>query len=321
MLNVLSATGPIFIVVAIGYLLTRAGWFARRDISVLSRFVVTVALPVLIFVNIYGRPPSDIFEPTYLVTYAGAAMIMFALAHLYCRIRGRTSLRAAILSLSMGGTNNGFIGLPIFLILFADWAGIAVGMDMLVDNILILPLGLFLLSRATGTGSVGDRLRATVRGVLLHPMVIAIALALLLNALRVTIPPVLDHGATLLAQASTGVALFSVGGMMVGLRVRGTVSDIVVSVAGKLLVMPAVAIGLLAAFSAAGMPALPPELRAAAVLTCALPTFSVLPALTEPYGEEADVATAATMLGTVLSFVTISGWLLALGAMGWPTGA
>lgn len=316
MLNVLSATGPIFIVVALGFLLTRLGLFERSDMSVMSRFVVKVALPVLIFLNVYGRSAAEILQPTYLLTYAGAALLMYALAHVYCRLLHRRPIRAAVMAIAMGGTNNGFIGFPIFLILFADWAGVAVGMDMLVDNILLIPLGLFLISRATGTGSVGARIVATIKGVLLHPMVIAIVLALLLNGIGFTIPEVLDRSANLLAQASTGAALFSVGGMLVGLRVKGALPDITLTVVAKLILMPAVGIGLLLLFAAVGMPALAPELRVAAVLTCALPTFSILPALADPHGE-ADVATASMMLGTIFSFVTMTGWLLLLGAMGW----
>lgn len=316
LLNVLSATGPIFIVVALGFVLTRVGLFQRADMSVFSKFVVKIALPVLIFVNIYGRPASDIFQPTYLVTYAGASMAMYLLAHLYCRVRRRGALRAAIMSLGMGGTNNGFVGFPIFLILFADWAGIAVGMAMIIDNTLIIPLALLLLSHATGEGSVGQRIVETIKGVLLHPMVIAIILALGLNALGIELPTVIARSTDLLAQASTGVALFSVGGMLVGLDVRGDLSDITFSVVGKLLLMPAAGVGLLLLLPALGLPSLPFELRAAAVITCALPPFSILPALAEPYGE-ADVATASMMLSTVLSFITLSGWLMALTAVGW----
>ena len=316
MLYVLSATGPIFLVVALGYALTRGGLFARADMTVLSRFVVKVALPLLIFVNLFGRAAGEIFNPTYLLTYAGASMAMFALAFGCARVVGRSALRATFMGLGMGGTNNGFVGFPIFLILFADYAGAAIGMDMLVDNVLIIPLALFLAEQVTGTGSFARRLLTTVRGVLLHPMVLAIIAALLLNGLGLALPEVLDRGVALLAQASSGVALFTVGGMLVGLQVRGAISDIVATVVGKLLVMPAVGLGLVIGLVALGLPGLSPELRAAAVLTCALPTYSIVPALAEPYGEQ-DVATASMMLGTLLSFVTLSAWMLALGALGW----
>lgn len=316
MLHVLSATVPIYLVVAVGYLLTRRGMFARADMTVLSAYVVKVALPLLIFLNVSGRKAGEIFNPTYLLTYAAAAMVMFVLAFGYAKVFRRTPQRATFMGMGMAGTNNGFIGFAVFLILFADIAGAAIGMDMLVDNVLIIPLTLFLAEHTRGTGALGPRIVSTLRGVLTHPMVVAIILALLMNAFGIGLPPVLHRGITLLAQTSSGVALFSVGGMLVGLEIRGMIGDIVSTVVGKLVVMPALAIGIVIGLVAAGLPGLPPELRAAAVLTCALPTYSIMPALAAPYGE-VDVTTAVMMLSTVLSFVTLTGWMLVLRGMGW----
>ncbi|MGO1173739.1 MAG: AEC family transporter [Actinomycetaceae bacterium] len=316
MQHVLEATTPVFLVVALGYLLTRFGMFRREDAGVLSRFVVKVALPLLIFANLAGRSPAEVFHAAYLLTYALAALVMFGLAAVYARARGRGRLHAIFMGTGMAGTNNGFIGFPIFLILFTEQAGAAIGMGMIVDNALIIPLTLLLAEQATGTGSVRDRLVATVRGVALHPMVLAIVAALALGAGGVEVPATVDRSIGLLSGAATGVALFSVGCMFVGLRIRGAVVDILATVTGKLAVMPAIALGVLLLLEAAGLPALPAELRAAAVLMCALPTYSIVPALAEGYGE-ADVPTASMMLGTMLSFLTLTGWMLVLTSAGW----
>lgn len=317
MVEILSAVVPIFVVVATGYGCTRFGLFARVDMAILSRFVVKVALPLLVFVNVSGRSAAEIFNPTYLLTYALAALVMYALAAGYARVAGRAATRGAAMGMLMGGTNNGFIGFPMFLILLPEFAGAAVGMDMLVDNTLIIPLGLLLLERsASREGAVWQRVATTLRNVVTHPMVVAIIVALVLNALGVTLPEIVSRGVGLLAQASSGTALFAVGGMLVGLRLTGMITDIVVSVVGKLLVMPAVGLGLVLGLVALGLPDLPGPLRAAAVITCALPTFSIVPALVASYGEE-EVASAAMMTQVVLSFFTLTGWLFVVQGLGW----
>ena len=314
--NIVTAIVPIFLVVGVGYGFVRFGPFSRDDMPVLSRFVVKVALPLLIFLNIYGKPASDIFQVTYLLTYAGAVLIMFGIAFGYSAAKKRTPARRAFLGMGMSSTNNGFIGLPIFLILLPEWAGAAVGMDMLVDNTLTIPLTLFLAEQAIGTGTIRERLITTIRGVLLHPLVIAIIAALVLNAVGLVLPEFLHRSVDLIAGTSTGVALFTVGGMLVGLQIKGTLADIFMIVGSKLLIMPTVAFGLLMSFIAIGLPDLPNELRAAAIITCALPPFSIMPSIAEPYGE-ADVTTAAMMLSTLLSFFTLAGWTAVLGAIGW----
>lgn len=317
MQDILSAVVPLFLVVATGHACTRFGLFGRTDIAILSRFVVKVALPLLVFVNVAGRTASEIFNPTYLLTYALASVAMAVLAAGWVRIAGRTPTRGAFLGLLMGGTNNGFMGFPMFLILLPDVAGAAVGMGMLVDNTVIIPLALLLAERAAHRGgSLGRRAWTTVRNVVTHPMVVALIAALLLNALGVTLPAMLSRGVVLLAQAASGTALFTIGGLLVGLRLGGMLSDIVVSVLGKLVAMPALALGLVGGLVALGLPELPAPLRAAVVITCALPTFTITPALAEPYGE-GELASAAMMTQTVLSFFTMTGWLFVLRALGW----
>lgn len=316
MFHVLSAIVPIMLIVALGYVLTRAGMFSRTDLSAMSRFVVKVALPLLVFVNVAGQSAAEIFQPTYLLTYAVVAAVMFAVAALYARVVGRTPVRAAFMGMGMGGTNNGFIGFPLFLILLADHAGAAVGMAMIVDNVFIIPFTLFLAEQAVGEGSVAHRLRQTVRNVLLHPMVLAIIAALVLNALGLHLPQPVSTSVELLASTSSGLALFVIGGLLVGLQLRGSLTDITVTVVGKLLAAPALGLGLILLLPAFGLPELDPPLRAAAVLLCALPTFSIVPSMAEPYGES-DVTAASMMLQTVLSFLTLSGWMVALTAVGW----
>ncbi len=217
----------------------------------------------------------------------------------------------------MSGTNNGFVGFPIFLLILPGVAGLAVGMDMLVDNTVIIPVVLTMAEAAANrTPNVWHRVRQTVVRVATHPMVLAIILALVITALGVELPAVLDRSVTLIAQTSSGVALFAVGGMLVGLQVRGMITDVLVTVAGKLLVQPAVAIGLVVGLVALGLPALSPELRAAAILTCALPAMSILAPVGEDFGE-GELGAATLMLSTVLSFLTITGWMIVLRLVGW----
>ncbi len=318
MLDILSATVPIFLIVALGFALTRAGMFQRSDMSVLATYVVKLALPVLIFVNVAGRSLHDILNPTYLLAYAAAAMAMVVLGQLWAAARSvRGTVRAATISFAMSGTNNGFVGFPTFLIVIPAFAGLAVGMDMLVDNTLIIPVAIALFEAASGAEAHwGRRLVGILRRVVTHPMVIAIILALLMDPLGITLPAMIDRSVNLIAQSSSAVALFSIGGMLVGLRLRGQLADLFAAVSGKLLVMPAIMLGLVFGLPLLGLPDLPPELKVALVLTGALPSMSIVAAVAEQHGD-GDFGAATMMLSTAVSFVTMTGWMLAMSGLGW----
>ena len=317
MLDILSATVPIFLIVGLGFGVTRSGALRRSDMTALTTYVVRVALPVLVFVNVAGRSLHDILNPTYLLTYAIADMVMVALAQVWIHARRVPPVRGATLSLGVSGTNNGFVGFPIFLILFPDVAGLAVGMDMLVDNVLIIPVAIAMFEAVSGKETHwGRRLVGIVKGVVTHPMVIAIAAAITFTTLGITLPTMIERAVVLVANSSSAVALFSIGGMLVGLNVRGQRADLAASVTAKLLIMPAVGVGLVVLLPLLGLPPLSQELRAAAVLTCALPSMSMVAGLGEQYGE-GEFGAAAMMLSTVVSFLTITAWMFVLGSVGW----
>lgn len=147
-------------------------------------------------------------------------------------------------------------------------------------------------------------------------MVIAIILGIAFGAIGFTLPTMIDRAVTLIADSSPAVALFAIGGMLVGLRVRGQRAQLAVTVTAKLLVMPAISVALVLILPRLGLPELSQELRAAAILTGALPSMSSVAALAEQYGE-GDFGAAAMMLSTVAAFFTLTGWMFALSAIGW----
>ena len=72
MLDILSVTGPIYLVIAVGWAAVRYGVFAANDLKPLGRFVLHFALPALLF-NALARSPIDaIVEPVYLAAYAAS---------------------------------------------------------------------------------------------------------------------------------------------------------------------------------------------------------------------------------------------------------
>lgn len=318
MLDILSATVPIFLIVGLGFAVTRVGVLKRQDMSVLSTYVVKLALPTLIFVNLLGRSFADILNPTYLLVYAITAIVLVALGIGWGRARGATAVRTATVSFAMAGTNNGFVGFPIFLLVLPGVAGLAVGMDMLVDNILIIPVALAMYESVAGSHHPNwvRRLTGIALRVATHPMVIALIAALALTALGVQLPSMIERAVTLLANSSSAVALFSIGGMLVGLKLRGQVADLVAAVGGKLVLAPAVAVALVVLLPLGGLPELSPELRAAAILTTALPSMSSVGAFAEQHGD-GDFGAASMMLSTVVAFVTLTGWMFGLSALGW----
>ena len=183
MLDILSITGPIYIAIALGWLATRAGLFERADMRVLGRFVLYVALPALLFDAVSKRHVADILDWRYLLVYALSGLATMGLALLWFRRVARHAGQGPQLAVvqSMGAVcpNSGFVGYPInLLVLGGGAAGVILGMNMLVENLLWIPLLLALLDAAAGGGHWRQVLRGVAVGLLRNPLVIGLVAGL-----------------------------------------------------------------------------------------------------------------------------------------------
>ncbi len=309
MLAVLGITLPIYLAVLAGFGTTKAGLFQREHMKVFSRFVVYIALPATVFTAVAGRDFDEIIDPTYVAANALGSLVVIGIALFYGRVLSRRSLTSAAYD-AMGAVcpNSGFIGYPLMLLVLPTVAAPAVGMDMIVENVLLIPLTLTLMEVGAGGATAGTVVRIAAQRMVRQPLLWAIAAALTVSISGLQLPAVLTDTVGLFAQAATAVALFTVGGLLTGLNISGAVMRLVVGTVLKLLIHPAALALAALGLTALGMPELSPELFAALVLTGALPALSVFPTFALRHGEEQH-ASAALMTTTVLSFVTITGLL------------
>ena len=309
MLEVLSVTLPIFILIALGFAAMRLGATTAADIQALGTFVIRFALPALIFNSLAQRPFAEIANARYLAAYIVGSLAvfaaMFALAH---ALKPGDRARDAIQALGSSCSNTGFVGYPIALLFVGPRATVAVALTMVVENIIVMPLALALAESGRRAGkktSAGPR--RLVGKLARNPLIIAIVLGAVTSFAGIPLPVPLARAVNMLAMASSAVALFVVGGMLVGLQVGGVTRDAARIVAGKLLLLPAAVFAAQLALS----PALDPDLRKAMLIFASSPTLSIFPLIGRQYGQE-RVCAASVVMATGLSFLTMSALLLLL---------
>ncbi|MGV1008131.1 MAG: AEC family transporter [Dermatophilaceae bacterium] len=313
MLSILSLTVPIYLVILVGYVAVRRGLFTRADMRVLSQFVVSFALPSLMFLAISSRTVAEILNPTYLTAYAVGTLAAFGLGYTYARLRTAGAEARAFDGLGSSASNSGYVGYPLALLALPSVAGLSLGLNMLVENILLLPLTLVIASSgATAHLSRTQQAQQNLRRLVRNPLLLAVLAGLAVSASGLHLPDVLTRALDLFSRASTATALFAVGGLLAGAQVRGIVTRIAVVSATKLLAHPLLVFAAVLACVAVGMPALAPDLRAALLITAALPSMSVLPVLAHTFGEERSSA-GVLLVTTAASFLTLSALLYLLG--------
>ena len=312
MLDILAITGPIYLVVLAGYIATRLGLFERADMRVFGKFVVSLALPALIFNALAMHQLSEVLRPGYLLSYLCGSLLMLALAYgIGRRAIGLNRTRSTFLAMGVSCSNSSFIGFPILMLMLAPVAGIALGLNVIIENLIMLPLLLAMAesARDDGGGAWHQVLRQSLQRLMRNPMVIGVTAGLIVSLSGIQLPQPLTRAVTLFAQASGGVSLFAIGGTLVGLSLSTGWQRVLPIVFAKLLGHP-LAVLLISAtlLPLLGIAPMQHDLRAAALLMAAMPMLSISPILAQAYGE-ADRSATTLLVCMVTSFFTLSGWM------------
>ncbi|RBI85457.1 transporter [Rhodosalinus halophilus] len=314
MLEILAITFPIFALVALGYGSVRFGAFQPSDMRALGLFVMNVALPALLFNAVAERSLTETLSPAYLSVFLAGGLATIVVTWLWHTARGTGPARKAIAVMGSTCPNSGYVGYPLMLLLLPEQAGLILAMNLVVENFVLIPLTLLLLegSRPRDGAGLWSRLSALFWGVIRRPMVLGLIAGVAVSLAGLSLPSGFTRLLDLLAQSTGAIALFVIGGSLVGLPIKGNRSLAAEIVAGKLLVHPALtALALVFLPLATGLPLINPDLQMAVILSAAMPMFGIYALLAQDYGHE-GIASLALLGATAGAFFTLTGLLAIL---------
>lgn len=308
MLAILAITTPIFVLIGMGYLAVRTEIFPKAGLTALGAFVIRIALPMLVFKSISQRAFAEVLNLPYLGAYLFGSVAMVGIGVAWARLaRGQSLEHASLIGMGMGCANSAYVGYPIALQVIGPTASMALALSMIVENMLMLPLCLALGD--AGKARHEPFLRVFGRALLglrKSPLVVMIFVAFAFSFFGLGLPPQLAKAVEMVAAASAPVALFFIGGSLVGLPLKDVLVDVGAVSFAKLILHPlAVALGLYL------FGPVDPLLGAGAVLLASAPMLSIYPIFGQKHGREGFCA-ATLLVATVASFATIAAaiWLL-----------
>jgi len=241
--DILGITGPIYLAIALGYFATRRAWFSKADMPVFGRFTIQIALPALLFNALSQRSAAEVFNLQYLGAYALGSLLVIGLGPWWAhRVQGHSPSYSSMMAMGMACPNSGFVGYPIMLLtLGAPVAGVALALNMVVENLLLIPVLLAVADSEGGqAGHWRQVLRQTLLGLLRNPMIWGIVGGFLVSLSGLHMPEPVSRTVDLFSAASGALSLFVIGGSLVGLKPDGLKGTIAQIAFGKLIVHPLV---------------------------------------------------------------------------------
>ncbi|MCT4683612.1 MAG: AEC family transporter [Roseicyclus sp.] len=301
MITIALSIAPIFLLIVTGYALRRGGIPSEEFWTLNDRLVYFVLMPALFFVRI---SEADLSDPD-LISYAGtlyAGFFAATAAGTAAAILLRVPAPQATSILQGAGRFNTFIALAVAEALYgAPALQLAVlGAAVLVPVVNLTVVGLFsiLLPRPGSPVLLG-----AAKSLATNPLILSILAAAGVNLVGWAPIPVLQETLSVLGQAALPIMLLCVGA---SLKLRGLQADwlpMALAAGGKLLLFPAVILGMALALG------LPPLTAQVALIYGALPTGVAAYTLARQLGGDAALMAAMITVQTLLAFAVMPLWL------------
>lgn len=285
-MNVIDVVFPVFSIIALGYLLAR---FKRIDVRTISEIAVSVTSPCLIFLSIAKR---EIVAVEWL-TMGGAAIVIVlgtgAIMWIYQRAAG---IRMRGLFLPTMFLNSGNMALPFALLAFGTEGFDKAIIFFITTAMLTFSLG---VSIAKGAGGLREVFRL--------PLIYAALAGLTFSLLGLQLPKFLLTPVGMLADTAIPIMIINLGVQLRSLTISDlhhAVASVAIRMGGGLLL----ALAFVTIFGVSGVS------RNIILLVSIMPpaVFNVI--LAQKYDADADAVASTIVMGTLLSIVTTSLFLM-----------
>jgi predicted permease len=297
--RLVTLTAPLFVLVLLGFAVTRWGRWPKAVADALTRFVFSVAIPALLFrmMSDFSRlPPVD---ARLLIAFFGGCLIVFALGRLIAaRVFALDGVGQSVFALGGIFANNVLLGVPLARVTLGEASLPSISLVLVFNALLMWTLVTVSVEWARHRAlSWAGYLQAS-KAVLRNPVVASILLGTAWGLSGIRLPFIVDETLGMISQAAVPLSLIALGmglaeyGFGAGWQVSGSITAL------KLVAHP-VAVWLLA--RALGLPQLETQVI---VLLAALPVGVNVYLMSRQFETLGGPVASSLILSTGLSAVS-----------------
>lgn len=333
----LNATLPIFLIMVLGWFLMRIGLFTKEFNKVADKYVFKVALPVLLFKDIATADIRSDFNLAFVLFCMITTTIMFlaiwGLSYIFIKDKTQVgaftqaSARGSAAVLGIAFINNiyGNSGMaplmivsavPLYNILSVIILTFSADMGKEAEK----KSGISGIDRGIKANSAdvlkkarnskGSNIKKACINVVKNPIIIGIFLGLPFSIFGINIPAIPLKAVTSIAQTATPIALLVVGAGFEGAKAVKKIRLTSIAAFIKLVLLPLVFFPFAIAFGfrGSGLVAILVMLGSPTTVTCYI--------MAKNMGNDEVLSSSIVVMATLLSSVTLTGWIFVLKVMG-----
>lgn len=289
---------PVFSLLALGFVLGRAGKVSRDEAAAVNRVAFIILQPALIFPLIAGLDWAS-FRLDAIALYAACQATLFTTAFFIARnVLGRETLEAWLLAMATIFVNTLLYIWPISFLIYGEAAALPITALVAWDS--AFSFAFFIVTTDLLSNRGGGAGKALKR-VATNPVLIAIACGAVMGALHLPVPAPLLTAMKFAGAGAAPLTLFALGVILSGHSLRPSATITVIS-GLKLLAFPAMV------WAALHLGNRPPEWNTLILLGSAGPSGAMAFALAMLHGVRTDQIAPVIIWTSTLSLLSLA-WL------------
>lgn len=233
----LQIVAPIFIMMAIGYIIKLTGIMAENSVLQVNKMIFRVLLPLLVFFNIYNSDSFSSLRLDLVIFIVAGTVIQFFIALSITLLSEKNNTVRGTMLQGMFRSNYVLFAIPIALAISgADATGTA---SLLIGIIIPLYNILAVIALEMFNGGQPSFFK-TLLGIIKNPLILASVVAILLKVFNITLPVLLYDTLGDIANITTPLAFLMLGAFFSFGDLGKYVKPLLLTTFFKLIVFPAI---------------------------------------------------------------------------------
>ncbi len=306
----LNTTIPIFLVIILGYILMRVGFFNEEFTRIADKFVFKVALPVLLFKQVATADIHSEFDIRFVLFCMGTTTVMFALVWIIGRIFLKDKSMVGAFAQASARSSAAILGIAFIENIYGSCG---MGPLMIVSAVPLYNIYSVIIltfnakDREQGKGAI----KKAFINILKNPIIIAIFLGLPFSIIGIEIPTIPLKAVSTVAQTATPIALLVVGAGFKGRQAIAKIGPTIAAAFIKLIGLPLLFMPIALAMGFRN------EALVAIIVMLGSPTTVTCYIMAKNMGNDEVLSSSVVVMSTLLSSVTLTAWIFVMKSMGW----
>ena len=301
---VLNSLFPVFILIALGVVLKRAGLTDAVFLQKSDRLIYYIFFPLMLFYKIGGAKFGSGLDWKFYQATIGVVVLMFLLSTLVIRFGPITHFQAGTFSQSCYRFNT-YIGVAVILNSLGEEGvavlGILLGLVIPLINVFAVSI---LIWHSGEDLAPAKKVRVLVRALAANPLILGCLAGIVYARFIGVFPVFIDNTLALMSMVTLPMALLSIGGALSFGGVKRNLLTSFLAAGLKLLVLPLLGFIVYNRLGITGLP-----FKVGLIFFC-LPASTAIYVLSGQLNSDTELASAAIVVSTLLSFFSLSAALL-----------